>query len=76
LYRQSQIFAPEGIELECSILARWVGEVTSLLEPVAEVLRRYVLDTDKLHGDYTPYMATPSATIDDVYVDEVNVPRT
>ena len=31
-----------------------MGEVASLLEPVAEVLRRYVLDTDKLHGDDTP----------------------
>src|SRR5271165_2181782 len=54
LYRQSQIFAREGVELDRSILARWVGEVASLLEPVAEVLRRYVLDTDKLHGDDTP----------------------
>jgi transposase len=54
LYRQSQIFAREGVDLDRSILARWVGEVASLLEPVAEVLRRYVLDTDKLHGDDTP----------------------
>ena len=54
LYRQSQIFAREGVELDRSILARWVGEVASLLEPVAEVLRRYVLNTDKLHGDDTP----------------------
>lgn len=54
LYRQSQIFAREGVDLDRAILARWVGEVASLLEPVAEVLRRYVLDTDKLHGDDTP----------------------
>ena len=54
LHRQSQIFAREGVELDRSILARWVGEVAALLEPVAEVLRRYVLDTDKLHGDDTP----------------------
>jgi transposase len=54
LYRQSQIFAREGVDLDRGILARWVGEVASLLEPVAEVLRRYVLDTDKLHGDDTP----------------------
>jgi transposase len=54
LHRQSQIFAREGIELDRSILARWIGEVAALLEPVAEVLRRYVLDTDKLHGDDTP----------------------
>ena len=54
LYRQSQIFAREGVDLDRSILARWVGEAAALLEPVAEVLRRYVLDTEKLHGDDTP----------------------
>ena len=54
LYRQSQIFAREGIELDRSVLARWVGEAAALLDPVAEVLRRYVLDTEKLHGDDTP----------------------
>jgi transposase len=54
LHRQSQIFARQGIELDRSILARWIGEVAALLEPVAEVLRRYVLDTEKLHGDDTP----------------------
>ncbi len=54
LYRQSQIFAREGVELDRSILARWVGEAAALLAPVAEVLRRYVLATDKLHGDDTP----------------------
>ena len=54
MHRQSQIFAREGVDLDRSILARWVGEVAALLEPVAEVLRRYVLDTEKLHGDDTP----------------------
>src|SRR5271165_3613069 len=54
LYRQSQIFAREGVELDRSILARWVGEAAALLAPVAEVLRRYVLNTEKLHGDDTP----------------------
>ena len=54
LHRQSQIFAREGVDLDRSVLARWVGEAAALLEPVAEVLRRYVLDTEKLHGDDTP----------------------
>ena len=54
LHRQSQIFAREGVDLDRSILARWVGEAAALVEPVAEVLRRYVLDTEKLHGDDTP----------------------
>lgn len=54
LYRQSQIFTRKGIEFDRSVLARWVGEAAALLDPDAEVLRRYVLATDKLHGDDTP----------------------
>jgi len=54
LYRQSQIYAREGVELDRSILARWVGEASHLMEPLVETIRRYVMSTDKLHGDDTP----------------------
>ena len=54
LYRQSQIYAREGVELDRSILARWVGEASQLMAPLVEALRRYVMSTDKLHGDDTP----------------------
>jgi len=54
LYRQSQVYAREGVELDRSILARWVGEASALMAPLVEVLRRYVMSTDKLHGDDTP----------------------
>jgi transposase len=54
LYRQSVIYAREGVELDRSTLAKWVGESSSLLAPLVEVLRRYVLSADKLHGDDTP----------------------
>jgi transposase len=54
LYRQSQIYAREGVELERSTLAKWVGEGSQLLQPLVEVLRRYVMAADKLHGDDTP----------------------
>jgi len=54
LYRQSQMYAREGVDLDRSTLARWVGEASHLLEPLVEVLRRYVMNTDKLHGDDTP----------------------
>jgi transposase len=57
LYRQSRIYAREGVELERSVLARWVGEASALMSPLAEVLRRYVMSTDKLHGDDTPLPA-------------------
>ena len=54
LYRQSQIYARQGVDLERSTLARWVAEASDLVEPLVEVLRRYVMRTDKLHGDDTP----------------------
>jgi len=54
LYRQSEIYAREGIDLDRSTLAGWVGGVTRTLEPLVEALRRYVMSTGKLHGDDTP----------------------
>jgi transposase len=54
LYRQSEIYAREGVDLERSTLAKWVGEASALLSPLVEALRRYVLAADKLHGDDTP----------------------
>jgi transposase len=54
LYRQSEIYARQGIELERSTLADWVGGTSQLLEPLIEVLRRYVTAFGKLHADDTP----------------------
>src|SRR5467141_1553124 len=54
LYRQSEIFAREGVELERSTLADWVGGTSALLMPLVEALRRHVLSATKLHADDTP----------------------
>src|ERR1700722_1984795 len=54
LYRQSQIFAREGIELDRSTLADWVGAASALLEPLVDAIGRYVLATQKIHADDTP----------------------
>jgi transposase len=54
LNRQSQIYAREGVDLDRSTLATWVGEASALLEPLVEVLRRYVLSASKVHADDTP----------------------
>jgi transposase len=54
LYRQSMIYAREGVELDRSTLAKWVGESSSLVAPLVEVLRRYVMSAEKLHADDTP----------------------
>ncbi|MGA2814462.1 MAG: IS66 family transposase [Candidatus Acidiferrum sp.] len=54
LYRQSEIYAREGVELDRSTLADWVGGSSQLLEPLVEALRRHVLAAQKLHADDTP----------------------
>src|SRR3984885_8087605 len=54
LYRQSEIYAREGVELERSTLADWVGGTSALLAPLVEALRRHVLSATKLHADDTP----------------------
>jgi len=40
LYRQCEIYQRQGIELERSTLADWVGGTSGLLDPLVEVLRR------------------------------------
>src|SRR5580658_798137 len=54
LYRQSQIYARSGVELDRSTLAEWVGGSSELLAPLVEALRRHVLSTGKLHADDIP----------------------
>jgi transposase len=54
LYRQSGIYAREGVDLERSTLADWVGRSTALLDPLIEALRKDVLASDVLHSDDTP----------------------
>ncbi|MBO6798471.1 IS66 family transposase [Maricaulis sp.] len=54
LYRQSQIYAREGIELERSTLAGWVGQSARLLEPLAEAIGRHVRQGQAIFADDTP----------------------
>jgi transposase len=54
LYRQSEIYEREGVELDRSTLADWVGGSSRVLAPLVESVRRYVLEAEKLHGDDTP----------------------
>lgn len=54
LYRQCQIYAREGVELDRSTLTDWVGQAARLLTPLADAIGRYVLNADKVHGDDTP----------------------
>jgi transposase len=54
LYRQAGIYAREGVDLDRSTLAEWVGGTSRLLKPLVEALRRHVMASDKLHADDTP----------------------
>jgi len=54
LYRQSAIYAREGVELDRSTLADWVGQSSALLRPLGEGLARHVLAAGKVHADDTP----------------------
>lgn len=54
LYRQSEIYAREGVELERSTLAGWVAGSSALLEPLVDAIGRHVTAGEKLHADDTP----------------------
>jgi transposase len=54
LYRQAEIYQREGIELDRSTLADWVGGASRTLRPLVDALRKYVLSAEKLHGDDVP----------------------
>jgi transposase len=54
LYRQEEIFAREGVELDRTLLAQWVGRATALLTPLTDALHAHVLAADVVHADDTP----------------------
>jgi transposase len=54
LYRQSEIYAREGVDLDRSTLAGWVGATSELLAPLVEAVRAHVMSASKLHADDTP----------------------
>ncbi len=54
LYRQSEMYARQGVEIERSTLAGWVGASSELLAPLVDTLREHVLAARKIHADDTP----------------------
>jgi transposase len=54
LYRQAQIFARQGIELDRSTLCDWVGRACWWLEPLWRLLRRHVMGSTRIFADDTP----------------------
>lgn len=54
LYRQAEILARDGVELNRSTLADWVGQCAALLRPLVDALERHVMAGGVLHADDTP----------------------
>jgi transposase len=54
LYRQSGIYAREGVHIDRSTMAGWIDQGDALLDPLVAALGRYTLAGSKLHADDTP----------------------
>jgi transposase len=53
LNRQSAVYAREGIELDVSTLADWVGAAAATLMPLVEAIRAHVFAAERIHADDT-----------------------
>src|ERR1700738_5713631 len=53
LNRQSEVYAREGIDLDVSTLADWVGASAATLMPLVEVIRAHVFAAERIHADDT-----------------------
>ena len=54
LYRQAEIMATQGVDINRSTLAGWTGQGAALLDPIVARIRDAVLSSSKLHTDDTP----------------------
>lgn len=54
LYRQAQIYAREGVDLDRSTMADWVGRCSALLDPLVEAIGRHVFEANAIFTDDTP----------------------
>ncbi|EMX8267351.1 IS66 family transposase, partial [Escherichia coli] len=54
LYRQSEIYGRQGVELSRNTLVRWVAMTAERLSPLHDALNRYVMESRKQHTDDTP----------------------
>jgi transposase len=54
LYRQAEMMAAQGIDIDRSTLAGWTGQAAALLDPIASRIREVGLTATKIHADDTP----------------------
>ena len=50
---QCDIYAKEGIDLDVSTLADWVGACAATLAPLVEAIETHVLSAERIHADDT-----------------------
>jgi transposase len=53
LNRQSAVYAREGIDLDVSTLADWVGAAAATLMPLVDVIQAHVFAAQRIHADDT-----------------------
>ncbi len=54
LYRQSQMYARQGLDLPRSTLCSWILVMGSLLRPIVEAMKRRLFEEHVLQADETP----------------------
>jgi transposase len=57
LHRQADIYARQGIAIDRSVMAGWMGHLAALLEPLSARIERRVRAGSALHADDTPVPA-------------------
>jgi transposase len=53
LHRQVEIYAREGVDLDRSTLADWVGQCARLLRSLVDAVGAYVMAAERIHADDT-----------------------
>ena len=53
LYRQAEIYARNGVDLDRSTLADWVGQTAALVRPLVEAVGAHVMAAERVHADDT-----------------------
>ena len=53
LHRQAEIYARDGIDLDRSTLADWVGQCARLLRPLVDAVGAHVMAAERIHADDT-----------------------
>jgi transposase len=54
LYRQAEIYARDGLDIDRSTLADWMGKAAWLLRPLADRIGEHVMAGSVIHADDTP----------------------